>query len=262
MSTDIVEVDPEFAFLTEYLEEDNSLDNLQQYRRPPILKVIQGLTSDDLKLGRPNGTVIKLPGAETICKFGDSFKVVPVFSFTEYQLRRDRNDKSGGRVIERSFDPGSGLAMMCKGLKTKKEGEYEHAFKEVLCFAILIYAETEKTEELEPALVTFMGGDFTTGTNWAGMISSRRIGGKPAPLWSQVWEASVHKQPGKKGDWMQLGFSNPESGPYITQEEAPLFRELHLRLAEEFKEKRIIVSGDNDSEGDSGEDNGKYSGNN
>ena len=130
-----VGVNPDY--LAQYVEKDNSLDTLREYRVVPRFKIIQATTDTELKKNFGEGSIIIRPGDALICKFEEkpeSFDFVPLFFFVEWAMWRDLKG-TGPMILDRSHDPTSELATKSKRADTRKElypGHEEYQDKDKL----------------------------------------------------------------------------------------------------------------------------------
>lgn len=252
---ELVEVNNDYGFLTEYQEADASMDALSQYRIVPRCKVIQAMSDSSLKDQFGEGSAIVSPGGMLIAEKGDPFHFVPLFFFTEFIKWRDRKDSSGNAIMERTFDQGSELAAYARDPERRheKDGKFVHRYCEHLNFVGTVY---NGKDEPEPIILGFARGDFGKGKQWASAIQMRRAGGRPVPLWAQVWRFHTVLNQGTEGDWYQLRFDSPEQ-PVINQEHVETMRELHEMLKKDFESNRLVAD-HSESDEEEGETSSKY----
>lgn len=265
-NTDIVKVDP--TFLTEYIEDDHSLDSLKQYKSLPRLKVIQSM-STELKNQFGEGSVIVRPGDAMVAELGQPFCLVPLFHFTQFIKWRDLKDKDGPAVVETSFDPMSDLGQRAQDpdLRRKMYDGDEDAkkprffrFVEHIRFASVIYGDHELAGS--HVVLSFEKGDYWHGRNFVEAIKLRRAtvqkGDKKqlvqVPLWSQVWQFTPEVFNGKEGDWVRLRYEAPtEVDPIIDPQYAEQFRSAFLEYKDFFEAERLRVDADELEEEETGE---------
>lgn len=238
-------------WLSSYVEEDTSTQSMQEYRILPRFKVIQSLSDTTLRDEFKEGGVILTPGNISVAAPKTPFLFAPMFFFTEFIKWNDRRDKSLPAIGERTFDKNSPLAVKCRNSESREEGygptdkKGVHAFNARYCehlnFAGVLYNPETGIAGGIPGTLSFSRGEFMQGKNFVSAIMMRKIGGKQAPLWSQVWQfQSVFREKGGDKKWWGLDFKNPEN-PYISEQDAPVARALNKELAELFEQQRLGV---------------------
>lgn len=266
--TSIKKVDVNPDYLAKYLEEDNSLESLNEYRVIPRFKIIQATTDNELKKNFGEGSVIIRPGDAMICKFEEeplSFDFVPLFFFAEWATWRDLKG-TGAMILGRSHDPTSEIAMKSKRAETRRElydghENYEEKDKlfnshvEHLRFIGVIYGDHPLVGT--PVTLSFERGEWGQGKNFISAVSLRRqvIEGKSikVPLWAQVWKlSSVHHAPDQTKKWYGFHFEAAEPS-IILPEEAKDMMALHTEFKELFDKSRLMVQ-DEDSGSESADD--------
>ena len=239
---ELTKVGPEAppSWLTEY-QDDLSIKDLSGHRVLPRLKIVQAMSSQDLKDQFGEGSIIITPGKGLVCRNKEGFQFVPVFFFSEYVKWADRRDKISLMIMEKTFDPTSKLAAKCANPKYRIESYgngFEARYAEHLNFAGFVYGEHPLSGA--PAVLCFARGEYATGQAYISSIHLRRISSKVAPLWSGVWE--MHPGFRERGDrrWWGIDFNNP-SVPFIQEGEAAFFREQQVQLKKEFEDHRLMV---------------------
>jgi hypothetical protein len=242
------------AYLQKHAEADQSIQDLQAYRILSRITVIQAMSKSEHKAAFGEGAVMLMPDKKVVAKSGESFLFLPLLFFAEFIKWRDRRDLGGGAVLDRSFDPTSDVAKRAKDPKHRHEvyqggpsdKPYTYRFVESLNFAGLLLkaGELSEIEAMTPCALSFSKGEYFNGQTFIGEIMKRRIGpGQPvAPLWSQVWRLRTETHRNKAGnEWKGFGYDVDVERPWVTEEEAPKFLELHQQLAADFKRKRVMV---------------------
>ncbi len=219
------------SYLAKFAENDHSTDNIQEYRVLNRVKLIQAMTSSDLKRDFGEGTAILVPVRELVVPNNESFLFVPLMFWPEFIKWRDLNDKSGPAIIARSTDKAGEIAMKARDAEKRVEhygdkDKFKYRYCEHLNFAGLIYGDNT------PVAISFSRGEFFTGRNFCTMIGMRKVGTTKAPLWMQVWQIKPTLRNRNGYSWWGLEPSNPEEGisPWIREEEVPLMQELHKEL--------------------------------
>lgn len=254
-------------WLANYIEQDQSLQGMEEYRILPRIKVIQSMTDQNLKKMFGEGTIIIRPGDAVLWKDGDEpFLFVPLFFCVEFTKFADLRDKESGVVIvERSFDPTSDIAKKSRDSELrfeiyegqeKKKDPMKYRYVEHLRFFGVIYGSHQLAWQF--IALSFERGEFGQGRNFISAIKMRktRIGDKsvPVPLWSQVWALKgVFRDKGDK-KWYGIDFVAPDD-PMINPGDAEQMFAFHKEMKELFEKQRLLVDEQQieDNPGDSGE---------
>ena len=236
------------SFLQEFVgDADKSLAGMKEYRVLPRAKLIQGMTDATLKEEFGEGAVIMSPGRALVAGARTPFLFAPLFFFTEFCKWRDRRDKSGSVIVARSADKAGEVAARARNAEQRFEeyagGPAKEPFKyryvEHLNFAGLVY-DPDHFQNASPITVGFSRGEFFTGKNFVSAIMLRKVGGIPAPLWSQVWQLQSNTRTRADNTWWGIDFQNPER-PWITEEQAPFMRGMHEELRNLYAQERLTV---------------------
>lgn len=232
------------TFLTQYLDEDTSTDALNEYRVLTRVKVLQALSDTELKEEFGEGGVILSPGNALVAPKGEAFEFVPLFFFAEFCLWSDRDDPGTPAILERSFDPSSEICKKARDPNSRVEAygdndQFERRYVEHLNFAGVIYGEHPLANT--PCVLSFSRGEFGQGSNFISAIKLRKVAGRQAPIWSQVWSfSSAFRDLGPKKRWFGLDFASPGQ-PYIDEKDAEDFHNLYLGLKEDHEKARLVV---------------------
>lgn len=242
------------SWLEAYQGGDDSFAGLEQYRILPRLKLVQGTSNAKLQQTFSAGTVIIIPSMQVLAEPNESFQFVPIFGFTEFRLWSDLKDETTPAILERTFDRKSELALKARdpnlrhepyGDIDKKTGEprYVRRYVEHICFACMIY-DRESPFYGTPMVIEFARGEFGRGTQFVSSMMLRRYGGRPVPMFGQVWEATpAFRENGPQKKWWGLDVNAPsEGGPYVTAEEFEFFRDQHQSLKADFDKKILVVN--------------------
>lgn len=264
-STAITKVEGVNALLLD-AQGDDSLDRLGEYVIVPFVKVIQGMSNQELKDKFGEGFAILQPGESLISertKGGSTkFCVVPLFFFTQFRKWADRNDSSN-MIVDTSYDPESELAKRSRDPERWNEVYEEdvdkdpkdqkvYRYVEHLCFVCVIYGDHPL--EGTRCMISFQKGDFRTGRGFASGISQRKSevekdGVKTrvkVPLWAQIWEFSISQRDRNNNKWWGFDPSAPpeDVGPIISPEEFPIFEGAYKELKEAHAANMLRIDGD------------------
>ena len=258
-------IDP--SFLAQYVEEDHSLDGMAEYRVLSMLRIIQNTSKKELKKTFGEGSAIIRPGDALVWADGDDpFLFVPQYFFVEFCKWSDLNDKDSRNVLERTFNPLSGLAKRSRDPDLRFEpydghedrpdqDQWKYRYVEHLRFPGMIYGEHPLAGT--PTTLSFERGEFGQGKNFISAIKLRKqrveIDGAdrnvPVPLWSQVWSLKVgHREVGSK-QWFGFDFV-PAEIPLIGATEHQDMHQSHLELKKDHDQRRLLVDDEDITEDD------------
>ncbi len=258
--TEIVKVDGvDPAWLAQYVDEDESMVGMDEYRILPRIKIVQSMTNNELKKKFGEGSLIVRPGDALVWKDGDDpVKFVPLFFCVEFAKWADLRDNTSLAIVERSYDPTSDVAKCAKSNddryeeypdqgKKKEADRLKFRYVEHLRFLGIIYGNHELSGQY--ASLSFERGEFKQGKNFISAIKMRKIKvtmpdgterSVPAPLWAQVWElAGKFRDQGDK-KWYGIDFA-PAEPPLIEMGEFDTFKAYHDELKELFEKQRLLV---------------------
>lgn len=237
------------------VEDDHSVDELKHYIRPPRVKVIQSMSSDELKQKFGVADTILVPDNVLIMEAArdgkgnvqpgntQPFLFTPLFFFTEFCVWNPLEMKDQLPAIrERSTDPNSAIAKRARDWNNKtmpcpENPEHECEFCEHMNFIIHIQNYPE------PCVMTFSRGEFKAGVNFATLAKLRKQG-TGVPLYANVFAANLTYRQGKKGSWYGLDVSNPDgdTSPYVGEEAFNRYKEMHAQFAKDYADSKIEVN--------------------
>lgn len=201
-------------------QEDKSLEALQEYVIVPFVKVIQGMTDQDLKDQFGEGAAILRPGD---VKIGDRklpFLFVPLFFYTVFRKWADRLDKDQ-MIVASTYDPESETAKRSRDPELWEEAyendeDKKYRYVEHLCFIGIIYDGEQAGER---CLISFQKGDFKVGRGFASGAQMRKVvvndetkEKAQVPLWAQVWQMKTSLRESKGNKWWGLDPCAPPEG--------------------------------------------------
>lgn len=234
------------------VSDDHSIDELKQYVRPPRVKIIQSMSSDDLKEKFGVADTILVPDNVLIMAAArdgkgnaqpgatEPFLFTPIFYFTEFCLWNPLELKNDLPPIrERSFDANSQVAARARDWNNKtmpcpENPSYECEFCEHMNFVIHIQGYPE------PCVMTFSRGEFKAGVNFATLAKLRKQGAG-VPLYANIFAANLTYRQGKKGNWYGLDISNPTGDAYVGEEAFHRYKAMHEEYAEYYQQSQIQV---------------------
>ena len=242
-------------FLSTYVDNDKSLEGMDEHKVLPRLKVVQSMAAPELKKQFPEGSAILHPGGVSVWKDGDEpFKFIPQLWFPEYAKWSDMRDSQSDMIVEQSFDPMSDIARKSRDPQTRKEVyEGQENVKDPMCyeyiehhrFAGVIYGDHELAGV--PVTISFERGEHFQGRQWLTAIKMRKqeiekdseMVRVPIPLWAQVWEFTVGlRERGESRRWFGLDFANPS---VISEDDVAEMHRCHLELKDAHKKSLLRV---------------------
>lgn len=253
LSTDVENLD--VGYLAEYAEEDQSLEGLEEYFIPQVLKKLEA-TSRQTELVQEYGagSVILTPLNTCVWKQGDEpFKFVPILFIPIVRKWNDLRDPEGPNVLETSFDTTSNIARISRDPERRNSEEYSsglhYQYVEHLTFIGVLYDGINAGAQ---CVLSFERSGYFKGKGFLTAIQSRRctINGKSVkqPLWSQIWGIELLPQKNRLGNW--FGFNYKVVTPsVIEQQYVEPFKEMHVKL-KEMQEKQKIVFQDESTAND------------
>lgn len=266
-------VDP--SYLAHYVEDDHSLEGMEEYRILPRLKIIQSMTDSGLKEAFGEGSVIIRPGDTLVWdKDMPPFSLVPQFFWVEFCKWADRRDVESNPVVEKTQDPTSIVAKKARDPEAREE-PYEgegnkkkpkcYRYVEHLNFACVVYGDHPLSGT--PVTISFNRGEFGQGRNFISAVRMRRTtieteeGNQSiqVPLWAQVWDFSVGFRDRGEKKWYGFDFT-PADPPLVSPEDAAEMREAHEALRELNEKQKLGVDYVDEDEVETDADRGEEKG--
>jgi len=261
-STDIVAVQPDLQ-VPDFLkgEEAAGVDMLKHFVEPPILKVVQKQSADDLVSMFETGDVIVLPTRSLVAPYEGTdgptpFLFVPIFFYPEWCTWTPMELRGQvPAIINRSSDRNGEIAMKAANPDARyEEVEYEGRKVEVRHVQHLNFIVTLYNHPLagEPMIMSFARGEHRSGTRLASLIKTRK-----APIYACVFQGQVCKEPRKnnKGSWYGIDVSNPteDISPWVTAEEYAQLKAQYEEVSQVVAQGRMRVAlDDTDVDADDG----------
>lgn len=244
------------AHLAGAMEQDNSLSTLKEYRTVPRVKIIQGMTAQDLKDRFGEGSCILRPGDVLFLDKQDSVKLVPIGMYVEYCKWSDLRDNESPAIMDRSFDKTSDIARRAASADLRfetyegeagKNNPKTYRYVEHRIFICVVYSD-EHPLKGEVLAIDFSRGEFGAGTNFINGCVMRKV-----PLWSQIWECSPAFRDRGDKKWWGLDMNAPSDDPedsFIKEDEVDFFQELNSEWQDLIESKRVVVEHDHDEDDD------------
>lgn len=255
MPNDIIRIDPSLE-LPAHLQnkEIKGLEVVKEVIRPPVLKIVQKQSRDEILDRFGKGTLITQPALAEVAPNDVAFHFTPIFIWQEFQTWVKREQVQGDipHVLESTTDSKSALAAKCQNRDlwfetVNREGinlDVRHI--ETLCFLVVLHNHPFGGPET-PMIMTFSKGEYRTGSNLSSLIQMRK-----ASPFDCIFEAKVCKEPrgNDAGTWYGLDITNPseDSGvsPWCTEEQGKAFEEMHDKFKEAHDRQLLIRTEDSD----------------
>jgi hypothetical protein len=251
-------------------EEDKSLVALQEYVIVPFVKLVQGMSDQELKDKFGEGSAVLRPGDVVIGGRKTPFLFVPLFFYTEFRKWADRDDTKQ-MIIESTYDDSSELAKIARDherwsevypedVDKDLEDQRHYRYVEHLCFVGQVFSGDLKGTR---CMISFQKGDFRVGRAFASGAQMRKVDAgteeEPnlvqVPLWAQVWEMKISKRKKGSNEWWGFDPSNPtEAPPIIDAELYEAHSAEYNELAEAHANNKLRVDGIENDEGDKPKD--------
>lgn len=229
-------------------QDDISINDLTPYRVLNRMKIIQNLTSEEIKAKFGEGSLIIIPTMLPLANKGIPIVITPLFFFMEYFAIADINDKGGERKSDKTMDAKNPIAVKALNPKHRiekygQDGRFIMKYKDCASFACMIQDGEFKGNIV---VLPFMGGERFNGTNFINTLTVRRSpSGNPYPYWSQrirMW-TELKTVPNTSKKWQGFSYKYDEQ-PYISAEEVPVFQRLSKELRDDYNKQRIATVDD------------------
>lgn len=243
----VTKVGGDFDYLAEVLGDEaveTGMEEMQEYRIVPRVKIVQAMSANDLKKATGEGYVILSPSNDVIAADDESFKFTPIKPFTEFCKWSDRKDPSSPMIMQRTYDKASEVAACARDPERREEvygekGEFKARYVEHICFVGIIY-DHEHPLHGTPMILSFEKGEFGTGRRFVSSMAMRKMKGKQIPTWLQVWEFTPGFRDQGDKKWFGLDFA-PAEIPVVAQEDLAFMKALFQELNQDIKDDRLRV---------------------
>lgn len=187
-----------------------STQRMAEYVTPPRLKIISSMTDHELKQKFGETAVIVRPDDIAVTepidfrkgeKEGQPFVVIPLFFWTEYTEQNPYGVANLPFIKDRSTDPDSRLARLCRQTDMKKRSypcpedpSKNCRYAEVLNFIVHL---ADPGVFQSPLHMSFQVGTFSEGKEWSKLCQVP----KNVVCYAQVFEARVMMKSNDKFTW-------------------------------------------------------------
>ena len=234
----------------DFMDEDKKtgLESVQEFVSPPRLKIVQKSADDTLKDKFSEGDIFVTPFMQAIYEPARDdkgriieediipFRFTPIFFFPEwccinpYALRAQLQF-----IRERSTDPNSEVARKARNRATWSEPcpddtAHDMRYSEHLNFLVKL------EEHPDPICVTFARSEHSTGRKLCNLIKMRN-----APIFGNVFQATLGHRSNALGDWWGLDIENPAEDPWVDQELYPVYKTAYEACKEQHESGQIRV---------------------
>lgn len=227
-------------------QEDSSLDTMKHHKVLNRLAIIQSNSPREKKDKYGEATLCVPATDMVLARRGESFDVVPVMFFDEYITWADRKDKSGPMIQAKSMDIAGALAARCSDPARWREPygdplpdgsrmfrRHAHHFN----FLCAIYSGENKGQLV---VISLAKGSWKDGQTWIGLIRSRKVAGRQAPLYTTVWNVSVTTRQNKDGEWYVTSIVSAEN-PWAAEADIPSLKAMHEELKQQYRDSLLAV---------------------
>lgn len=177
---------------------------------PPLIKVVQGMSGEELIEELGLGTVYIDPTMEVVAKKDESFVAIPIHYGSQFIRWAPRS--SDESILDISNDPKGDLAKLCRDPKLRRQplpsltGSGEDRCLEHLNFVLLM--RSASGEECLAA-VSFKSAEYKVGKQLASQIFTKQ----GCPIYGQVFNVGISSRKNAQGTWYGLNFTRPSWTP-------------------------------------------------
>lgn len=234
-------------------------ERLAQFVTPPLLKIVQKQSSDELNDNFGRGSTIITPSNVMVARVGEPFYIVPLIQYPEYLTWADIKLKGQvPPILERTTDPRSALARKATSKDTWSEDGYvyngtplQFPVRHVEHITYVVLVLDENIGEV-PCVMSFARGSHKFGRNFASILKMRN-----ADLFGCIFEVIVPEDPQKndQGTWHVWKVSNPSEdsnfGSWVTSaEDYERYRKMGLDLETAYQNNLLRADYDPDDSTD------------
>lgn len=241
-------------------------DRVSEFVSPPLLKIIQRQSSDDLLERYGKASVVLMPSEVFIASADEPFFFIPLLMYPEWVTWSPYELKDQlPTILDRTLDPNSELAAKAKDRNRWFERDYHHGDRiigdsardnddpwgkpvrhvEHLTFIIAL---ANPAYGYVPCIMSFSKGSYRIGRNFCNLIAFRN-----ADLYGCIFKAYVDSTPvpNPKGSYHALRIENPgpedEYGPWVTDEPTyDKLAELAMSMSSAYAENRLRATYDSE----------------
>lgn len=246
---------------------DRGLALINQYVTPPMLKIVQKQSSDELQAEFGIGAVVVMPNRILLAPFdakadrGAPFHVVPIFFYPEW-LVTNPIEKRGELffIRERSLDPRSDIALRARNRDTwyapcPEDPKYSIRYVETLNFIVVPIGDSPLAGT--PMTMSFARGEHGSGRSFAGQIQMRKAPHICCGVY-EVRAAGGDKRKNQKGQWKGFDVSNPTvegvSAWLEDQAKYEAYRKVYAEMKQAYDDKTLRTAVDDETVAAGGED--------
>lgn len=235
------------------------VERLAQFVTPPLFKIVQKQSDDDLQNRFGKGTTILRPADVVVAPAGTPFHIIPILHYPEYVTWAPIELKGQvPAILDRSLDQNSALARKAtdrdrwveenfewspgEGQPTRKIAKVRHV--EHITFIVVLY---NHEMGIQPAVMSFARAEHKSGRSFASLIKMRN-----ADMFGCVFEVVVNPEPRKneKGSWYGWDVRNPTVegvGPWVTDEAMyHQLRQLNAEFEQAYQNKLLRANYDSE----------------
>ena len=241
------------SYLQAY-EGETGVENLQEFIKPPRLKIVQKQADDSLLERFSVGDMICTPAQELVVNKGEPLVVAPLFFWPEWATWNPYELKDNlDTIAYRTTDPEDPLVAKCRNPNMRSEdyvvnGEVQVDKKgsplklthcEHLNYLLEILSGPQAGSQ---AIISFFRAQHQDGTNFAQLIKMRK-----APLFATQFELKTYQKSYSGNSWYGTRISNPQTvAPFATEEEFEFRKKIFEEMTTAHAKGQIIVDHDDD----------------
>jgi len=263
IESNITKINPN---LPAYMQEDGLMgtEELSKIVRPPLLRIIQKSSSDDLLEKFDKGDLIIRPADALVASYNngnpDKFLFTPIIYWREFVTWAPLTLKGQvPAVLGTTRDENSALARKAMDATLREEEiQYEgmtFTANHVAHLNFLFIIQNNDAMGFEPALFSFCRGEYVTGTKFASMIKQCH-----APIFSRIYEGQVSPTPrsNQKGSWYGLDINNPtdDISPWVDSDLYAQYKDLYEKFSISLKSDNIKTDYESSESSESDESDG------
>jgi hypothetical protein len=110
------------AELPDYLntESPEGIGTVGEYQTTPRIKIVEGMSSPELKDEYGEGTLVVMPDGVPVAKVSEPFQAIPVIFWPSWVKYSDLKDTSSAVRVAQTLDPRSELAQLSRNHETRR----------------------------------------------------------------------------------------------------------------------------------------------
>lgn len=249
VQTKLPAMEPPPSYIAE-IKDRVDMSSIAEKVLPPRLKIVQA-QSTELKKTFDVGDLVLLPGMEKLISYNNEepeyTPMIPIYMFTEFCKWLDFKDPKGkgNPITERTFDPNSDLANLCRDPDTYMEDYgkgFQYTNSEHICFIVYL------PEMGQAAVLVFRTSGYAVGRAFCTLLKARN-----AAMVGCQFALGVRPAENVMGNWFTYDVKNPPGdcgfGPWVSDKATvDAMLELHTDFEKAHQANKIHVDYGDESE--------------